>query len=173
MGQIISISGREDLHAALTHATGGETLLLAAGDYGALTINGKGGVPNRFDTPLKVMSADPQNPAVFTWMDVHGAKNITLEGVKFDYRMAPDDPDHVRPFEINNSEDITIRNAQFSGDLQSDGFGYGFGLSVRDAARITLEGNEFFNWGRAAIISHSEDVTGAGERHPRHPQRWV
>lgn len=165
MGPTISVTNRDDLYAALSQARGGETLLLAPGKYGALTLNGKTGFPNHFEPPLTITSAAPEDPAIFDWMDIHGGQNITVDRVTFDYKFEAGQPDHIRPFEINDSRNIQITNSIFSGDhvlegiASDDGFGHGYGLSVRDSQQITIEANDFHHWGRGAIFSQSQGVT--------------
>jgi PKD repeat protein len=164
MGEAVLISNRDELYVALNLARGGETFFLETGNYGSLILNGKPGFPNQFDTSVSIASSDAQHPAVFSGMALHGAHNITISGINFDYSYQSGDADYVRPFEVKNSQNITIENSVFVGDLvrggvaQNDGFGHGYGLSVRDSTGVTIENNEFFHWGRGAIFSQSQDL---------------
>jgi hypothetical protein len=164
MGETVSISNRDELYSALSRAKGGETFWLEPGNYGTLTLNGKQGFPNQFDTTVKIASSDVFYPAVFSWMDIHSGRNIAIEGVRFNYTYQPGDPDYVRPFEVNDSHNVIISDSVFVGDLvragvaERDGFGHGYGLSVRDSIGVTVKSNEFLDWGRAAIFSQSQDL---------------
>lgn len=164
MGNTISVSTSAELYEALAQATGGETILLAQGDYGALTMNGKPGFPNEFASNITITSADPDKPAVFNHMDIHGGKNITVDNVVMDYTFIEGEPDWFRPFEVNNSENVNITNTVFDGVqvldgvASEDGFGHGYGLSVRFSSDVVVEGNEFFGFGRGAIFSESDGI---------------
>jgi hypothetical protein len=164
MGTTITVSTSAELYAALAQVTGGETILLSAGDYGALTMNGRPGFPNEFNSNITITSADPENPAVFDWMDIHGGRNITVDNVVLDYTFSEGDPDWTRPFEVNDSQNVNITNTVFDGDMvldgvaSSEGYGFAYGLSVRDSTDVVIEGNEFFGFGRAAIFSQSDDI---------------
>jgi hypothetical protein len=64
-GVIIEIATAKDLIDALRNATGGETLRLAAGDYGKLRLVGKDGSLPNYSSPVTITSADPKQKAVF------------------------------------------------------------------------------------------------------------
>lgn len=70
----LHISNRADLLAALKSAQGGETFILADGDYGALSIS------TRFADTLRIVSETPGG-AVFSTVALHGAENLALDGI--------------------------------------------------------------------------------------------
>ncbi|MFN3938918.1 MAG: right-handed parallel beta-helix repeat-containing protein, partial [Gemmobacter sp.] len=75
---------------------------------------------------------------------------------------------NLRPFEVQSSTNVTIRNSLFDGDVASgrgelaDGYGTAIGLTVRDSKGITVEGNEFSVWWRGLTVSNTKDVTVSG-----------
>ncbi len=164
MSQIISVSSEAELYDALANATGGEIIELAPGDYGDLSLSGKSNFDITFDSEVQIVSADPENPAVFSGLDVRDAANLTFDSIKFDYTFEPGDNIWDRPFSVSDSENITIRNSTFDGDLAhgvsdvADGYGYAIGLSFRDSTGITVEQNEFFEFYRGMTISSSSDI---------------
>ena len=168
MSKTISVSTSGELYDALAQATGGETILLAQGDYGNLTMNGKPGFPNEFASNITITSADPEKPAVFDWLHIHEGKNITIDNVVMDYVFEEGQPDWIRPFTVNYSENVTITNTVFDGDKvleglpSKDGYGHGYGLSVRGGSDVVVDGNEFFGFGRGAIFSEAENVVVKG-----------
>ncbi|MFU8831393.1 MAG: right-handed parallel beta-helix repeat-containing protein [Wenzhouxiangella sp.] len=163
---IFSVSNSEELLKALASAKGGDTIELAGGDYGRLSlVDGKTDFNIRFDTPVTITSADPDAPASFSEMGLNGARNITFDNIVFDYEFSIDDSPTHRPFQVNNSENITIRDSVFLGDVAEgisdvrDGFGYAYGLSVRHGENIVIENNVFTSWALGAGFSDIEGLT--------------
>ena len=76
-GTQIRVQDAAGLAAALKAATGGETIVLAAGDYGRLVIDG------RYAETVTLLS-DPAAPAVIRSLDIRGAAHVTLYGVLLD-----------------------------------------------------------------------------------------
>ena len=157
-----NVSTSAQLTAALSQASGGDKILLAAGDYGQLSITGN------YDSPLTIASADSGNPASFSTMSINGAENVTIDSVMFDYDYTAGDSQTYRPFAVTNSEKIVIQNSVFEGDTATgtgtvfDGFGTGFGLSVRGSSGVEVENNEFKGFGTALQISESQNVVIGG-----------
>lgn len=156
----------DSLEASLAKAAPGSELHLAPGDYGNLRLSGdysKGG------KPITLRSQDPAHPARVSRFAINGAKGLILSDMVFDYRFTKgDDVNREKPFQVQKSSDITIRNSLFDGDLaQSDkeelnGFGAGFGLVVRGVKGVVLENNEVRHWHRAMVISESSNIVLRG-----------
>lgn len=168
MATTITVSTLSGLYSALAKATGGETILLAGGDYGKLALGTKSGFDITFPSNVTIKSADTGNPAVFSGMDVRGAANLTLDGLTFDYTFAATDKIYSRPFSVSGSDNITIRNSTFDGDTAKgvsavdDGYGFAIGLSVRGSTGVRLENNEIFNFHRGMTITESQNLTITG-----------
>ncbi|GIT93281.1 hypothetical protein JANAI61_37390 [Jannaschia sp. AI_61] len=168
MPATLTVASTSDLYDALAKATQGQTILLKGGDYGELTLTGQSGFDLTFPKGVTIASADPSDPAVFSGLKVRDTANLTFDGITFDYTFQADDPIWVRPFSIFESENITVRNSTFSGDLAQDlseiddGYGYGIGLTVRESALVTLENNEIFDFHRGFNITETNDVTVRG-----------
>ncbi len=168
MASTITVSTLNGLYSALAKATGGETILLAPGDYGKLSLGSRSGFDITFPSNVTIASADPNKPAVFSQMDLSGAANLTLDGLTFDYTFKPGDAIYTRPFAVNASDNITIRNSTFDGDVASgvsavdNGYGFAVGLSVRGSTGIKVEDNEIFNFHRGMTVSESGNLTIVG-----------
>ena len=152
-------------------ATGGETILLAAGNYGSLgLIAGY----TRFDVthsaaaPVTIRSADAGEPAVFTGLDLRGASGYTFENLTFDYTYKSTDPIWISPFNVTSSSDITIRGSTFDGDVAvnlnptDDGLGFGTGFAARFATNLVFEDNTITDFYRAATFGASTNVVVRG-----------
>nr|WP_272911719.1 right-handed parallel beta-helix repeat-containing protein [Loktanella sp. M215] len=152
----------------MSKATGGETFLLNGGNYGDLSLNAKSGFNITFANDVTIASADPDHPATITGLDVRGARNLTFDGITFDYTFAAGDQIYERPFNVSGSQNITISNSTFDGDVASgvsdvsDGYGYAIGLSFRNSTGVSVENNEFFNFHRGLTVAESGDVVVSG-----------
>ena len=153
-----NVTNSAQLATALQQASGGDKILLAAGDYGQLEISGK------YGTPLTIASADASRPASFSTMSINGAENVTIDKVVFDYSYRASDIATYKPFEVANSSKIVIHNSVFDGDTRSgsgtmfDGLGTGVGLSVRGSSGVQVATNEFKGWGTALKVNESQNV---------------
>ena len=149
------------LQDAMSTAAPGTVIVLAAGDYGTLDL---GGLVMPPDQPLVLRGPEGGGEARITGLLLQGVENLVFENIVFDYSFTPGDPPHLRPFQINESQGITIRRSVFDGDVargvapESDGFGTGFGLSMRGSSKVTLEQSEIRGFFRGLVISESTDV---------------
>jgi PKD repeat protein len=169
--KVINVSTAAQLQSALTSATGGETILLAAGNYGMLQlINGvtKFDVTHSAATPVTIRSADAARPAVFTGLDLRNTTGFTFEGVKFDYTYKAADQSWSTPFMISGGSDIKIRDSIFDGDVAvnrnsiDDGFGFATGFSARDTKNLTFENNTSYNFLRGASFNGIDNLAITG-----------
>uniref|UniRef100_UPI00262B3D6E right-handed parallel beta-helix repeat-containing protein n=1 Tax=uncultured Shimia sp. TaxID=573152 RepID=UPI00262B3D6E len=147
-----TVTDSDGLYAALAQAEGGDTIQLAGGDYGTLSLWEGSGFSVEFSSEVVITSIDPDNPATFSRMSLNGVSNLSLEGLEFDYTFESGQPKYARPFKVDNSNNIAIRNSTFDGDIASDtgttadGYSNGIGLSVRKSEDITFENNEVSNF---------------------------
>ncbi len=163
-GDVVRVSTQSDLYDALSRAEGGEKILLDGGDYGDFRLTVQSGFDYTYASEVTIASADASNPAIFSGLDIRGAENIGFDGVVFDYDYGSGDARFIRPFVVNGGENIAIRNATFDGDLArgvssvADGHGWGTGLSVRNATGVTIEGTEFFEFWKGAVLNGIDDL---------------
>ncbi len=155
----------QTLQDTLRQAQTGGRIALAQGDYGTLSLRGLSAPKG---TPLVIGSADPARPARFAGLMLQDVSNLVLEDVVFDYTFQPDDPPHLRPFAVADSQGITIRRAIFDGDLAwgrdvaSDGFGTGYGLSIVGSANVTLQDSQIYGFLRGLVVNGSKGITIQG-----------
>ena len=155
----ITVSSSTELMAALATGTAGTTILLGSGNYGDLNLSSASQPWSQFAGEMTIKSADAAHPATFSSVSLTGVQNLTFDGVKFDYVAAAGGVDWVRGVAITGSDHISIKNSKFDGDLAHgvgetlDGYGSGFGLYVERSSNVTIENNEFFNWGRAGVFT--------------------
>jgi hypothetical protein len=160
----ITVSTAAQLKTALAAARGGDTILLAAGNYGDLNLTPRDRIAVNFSSNVTIASADPNHPAVLTGLDLRGGSNITFRDITFDYTFEPGTPIYTRPFHVVSSSGIAFRGCTFDGDVASgvsadaDGYGYGLGLSIRASSHVIVDGCEFYDFYRGAVFGGSTDV---------------
>lgn len=165
----VSVSTAQQLLAALEDAGSGDTIQLAAGNYGTLDLRFSQKPFVKFSREVILRSAEPGNPAVFNSFKMHGVENLTFDRVKFDYKAAVGAPHWIKPFSIDKDcANIKITNSVFDGDLARgvsaivDGYGTGTGISVFNAKNITISGNEFYNWRLGGVFARIAGLVVSG-----------
>jgi Ca2+-binding RTX toxin-like protein len=164
----VFVSSSGELKSALANAQSGDTIKLAAGNYGDLYLAASATSDVNFPAGVTITSADAGNPAVFSGMNLRGVANLTIDGVVFDYEFAAGDPIFLHPFSVSDSRNITIRNSTFDGDVaqgvsaSDNGYASGVGLSVRGSTNVRLENNEVSQFHRGIIVLESADIAVVG-----------
>ena len=160
----IVVSTAQELKAALATATGGETIILKAGNYGSVSLTGGKDMPAALASGVTIRSEDVHNQATFAGLTLHGVSNLKFESVAFDYKSQTGAVLSIAPFSLLNVSGVSIVNCTFDGDVATglgagqDGYGTGYGLAVDGSSNVTIRGNEFFNFNRGAVISNSTGV---------------
>ena len=115
---VIHVSDTEGLLAALKTAAGGDSIVLADGDYGSLNLKGRYG-PNvlPYDSPVTITSATPGG-ARFDTVTIRDAQNLTFDQVTM-----------TGEFRASFSSNIAVTNST------------GHALYFRDVAGATITGN--------------------------------
>ena len=162
----ISVSNASQLNAALRSAKSGDTIELAGGDYGRLQLKDV-----HFSSDVTLKSASGSNPAILAHANITRVSHLVFDGVDFVTGAASGDGG--KPFVVNQSDNITIRNALFDGQTQSGGYGNAHGLWVVKSDHFTLENSELRDF---KVASYFHDQSNLVVRPPpqgslRHPNR--
>jgi hypothetical protein len=167
---IIEVRTASELQRALEDARGGETILLAAGDYGNLELQGRDAGQFQYQSTVTIRSAvtDPAEHAVFSGLTLNRVVNLDIEHVTFDYDAAPGAPGNEKFTQVLRSQDVAIRNVIFDGDLAeeldavSDGYATGIGLHVDQSRGIEIVDSTFSEFHRAATFWRTDDLKITG-----------
>ena len=164
MSKSVSVSTEQQLLTALEKAGGGDTILLAPGNYGTLDLQAAQKPFVKFSGEVTLRSANANALAALSSFKLHGVENLSFDQVKFDYEAAVGAHDWLWPFRIDKGcSNIKITNSVFDGDLARgvstvmDGYGTGTGIYVVNAKNITISGNEFYNWRLGGVFA---SITG-------------
>ena len=161
--QTITVRNATELNQALSNATGGETILLEAGDYGRLNLTGA-----QYASNVSIKSADPNAMASFSEAYVKGSANITFDTVVFDYNYSSGESKFASKFRVENSSNVTFKDSIFDGDAASgtgtaaDGLGTGKGLVVKGSTNVDIIDSEFHSWWAGLTVNTSTDLHIAG-----------
>ena len=157
-----------ELMSRLEAARGGETILLAPGDYGLLSLYDKRHPFVKYPKTVTIASADRARAARFTGLNVAGVENLAFDGLRFDYVFAPGDPGFLKPFGVYSARGVAIRNSSFEGDRargvgpEADGYGVAFGLIVKQSRDVVIENNRFTTFLRGALFEVVADLEVRG-----------
>lgn len=129
-----------ELVTALSRAKAGDTVSLAAGDYGALKWNGtttKHKFLSQYTGEVKITSASLTNRAVISSFEAFALKNVTFTGVNFRSLGA------ARLVHVGLSEKVKFDNVNFIGRAVN-GYGTGVGLNMSSNNKaITIQNSKF------------------------------
>ena len=154
--QIITVANASELKSALAAATGGDAVLLAAGDYGKLDLKG-----SQYASNVTIKSADQGSMASFSEAYLDHTSNITFDSIKFDYNYTAGDRSFASKFRVENSSDITFTGSVFEGDT-ANGAGTGKALVVRGSTNVDVIDTEFHTWWKAMGFTTSDNINILG-----------
>lgn len=172
---IVEVSTVEQLTAALDAATGGETILLAPGDYDRFIYFGSD--QDWSDGGVALRSKDPGNPAVFTdGFDMREVNNLTVSDVTFDADSLADSA-NAYWVSFSRSSEITLEDVVLRGHLATaeegfdpydpaiesfrdpiEGFPRAGGLRVAQTDGFTLSSSDIAEVRVAISLIKSSDV---------------
>ena len=158
-GASIHVETRAGLIDALSTAQGGETILVAGGDYGSLRIG------NDFAATVTIAAADADAPPVFSGLTLRGASNVAFEGVTFDYTYTAGAGEWKTLVHVRNSEGIRFTDATFLGDDQVggadpvlEGYPTGRALMVDDSRGVVVEGSTLSGFWKGIGLKETVDT---------------
>lgn len=163
--QEIHVATAAELMAALSTAQGGEHIVLASGDYGALSLYAPRETFIKYEETVTIRSADPGDRAVFSKLGLFGAENIAFEDVHFKYDFEEGDVQYTESFVIRESQNISFTNSKFEGDVaegrgeEYDGYGTGIGLRITQVDGLTIENSEISDFYRGALVDNTSNMS--------------
>ncbi|MFZ4109151.1 MAG: right-handed parallel beta-helix repeat-containing protein [Polymorphobacter sp.] len=153
----MTVTATAELVRVLRMARGGETILLAPGQYGDLALSGV-----RPASQVTIRSADPDNDAMFDSVKLTRVANLVFEDVDIRHVLGPKEADHAAGVMVNNSNDVSFVGIDFAGSINGSPFDDGNGLVVTNSSRVTILDSTFREFNNAAMFSRSNDVIFAG-----------
>ena len=157
MTTTITVTNAANLVRALRAARGGETILLAPGSYGDVSLSGM-----RPLSTVTIRSADADNDAVFRSLKLTNVSNMVFDDIDVRHSLRPGQKEFEAAIRINKSSDIAFVGIDANGSLNGNSFDDGNGIMVVGGSRITVLDSTFTEFNNAAIFGGVNDVIFAG-----------
>ncbi len=153
----ITVTNNASLVRALRVARGGETILLAPGNYGDVVLSGMG--PR---STVTIRSANADNDAVFTSLKLTNVSNMVFDDIDVRHPLLPGERDFEAAIRVNKSNNITFVGIDASGSLNGNSFDDGNGIHVGNSSRIAVLDSTFTEFKNGAVFTNASDVIFAG-----------
>src|SRR5690606_1100705 len=148
-----TVSSSAELLSALNTAQGGDTILLASGNYGDFSFSGKS-----FASNVTITSQNADKPATFNTLSFTSVSNLTVDSVFVDFTPTAATLDHHAGLSVRNGTNITIQNSTFEGGVSPlDGLLIGRGIAVIGGENINITNNDVSQFRRGILTS---DIDG-------------
>lgn len=150
-----NVQNAGELASALSSAIGGETFVLAPGDYGDCP-----SIPSG----VTLQAADPAKMPVLNQLMLAGVDGVSLSGLHLKYSLQ-DGGNHgltANRFAVENCNDITLDGLIIEGDRLPSGNANGRGLKINTSARVSLLNSEIFAFWSGISAHTMNDLTISG-----------
>ena len=141
------------LAETLAKCKGGETILLAAGDYPALAINKK------FAADVTIKSAEALKARMVGGISFSAASHVVVEGMTLTWPQGGKAGD--RFVDIKQSDHIQVRNCEIFDDPAKDTW-QGMSVMVSESSDVLVKGGRFHHVNFGVCLYKSKQVTVDG-----------
>ena len=151
-----NVANATQFNAAIKNAVGGDTISMAAGNYGNLMIAGRS-----FASPVTIVSASSTSLAHMDRLAIDGVTNLVVRRV--DIGSAPISGEIARYVaQVSNSRNITLDTVHIHGKIDGDPTSDRSGLSVRWSDTVKVINSNFDDLLRGAWAQRSKNVQFVG-----------
>ncbi|GGE11052.1 hypothetical protein GCM10011529_16770 [Polymorphobacter glacialis] len=158
-GKTTFVNSAAALVKAAKTARGGDTILLAAGNYGDISLSSLnplgGGV-------VTIKSADANNDALFTNLKLTRVQNFTFEDIDVKHVLQAGEREHVSGVVLNLATNVSLVGVDVSGSLNGNRNDDGNGMMVTSSSRISVINSTFEEFNNAAVFARTDDVIFSG-----------
>jgi len=148
-----NVSNNTQLQSALTNAHGGDTIVLAAGNYG------KSWITNRDYSSTVTIRSATLHQAHFDYLQVSGSSNLRFEGLDVGHALRAGETTGTIYTRVTGSTGIKMVGMAFHGSLDNNPGNDGIGLHVARSSDFQLMGSSFRELYRGAYIEQDSNVT--------------
>lgn len=153
----VDIADQAALSKALLFAHGGETFVLAPGEY-SVKLSGKD-----FASPVVITSADPNNKAILTYFSLNKVSNVTFSQIVIGRALGEgENVENAIMGKVDHGDRIVFDRCHVHGSLDDDPRNDGIGLQIRASENISVTNCEFEQLGRGAQFFWVDNLTVKG-----------
>lgn len=148
----VTVSTAAQLAAAARTAKGGDTILLAPGNYGDVrldNLNPKG--------TITVKSANPDNDAVLRTLTMMNAHNVVIQDIDISRPMTASENRNNYAVNVGRSSNLTFVGIDVSGSMNNDARDDGHGMSLT-GSRLSILDSTFTQLGFAVVVAATDYV---------------
>lgn len=151
----IVVNNASELKTAIAAAKGGETFILAPGDYGEISINNK-----TFAEPITIRSQNLSDIAHLDKLSIAGSKNIIVNDLDVGGPLAPGEANYASysAVRVSSSDSITLQGLNVHG--QDDGIPTNdrMGMYILSSSNVNVLDSEFSNLQNAIYFNKSNNI---------------
>lgn len=155
----ILIKSAAELKTALANAKGGETFVLAPGDYGNVEFR-----KQDFAKTVTIVSQNEAKPAKISTLFVYYSSNIAFKDLEITSTLAQGSTANSNNAiaRVSFSKDVSFEGVYIHGTLDGTPANEPYGLVVRDSANISVKDSEFEQLHRGATFGRTDNISVVG-----------
>ncbi|MFZ4689894.1 MAG: right-handed parallel beta-helix repeat-containing protein [Polymorphobacter sp.] len=157
IGKTTLVTNAAQLIKAARSAQGGDTILLAAGNYGEVALSSM-----RPAGMVTIKSANPDADAVFDNLYLTRVSNFTIMDIDVHHILKSTERESDPALRVLLSDNVNLVGIDFTGSLNGNHFDDGNGLVVDSSSRVTVLDSTFRQFNNGAVFTRSSDVIFAG-----------
>lgn len=152
-----NVSNATELNSAIASAGGGDRIVLADGNYGAVYVTNR-----TYASTLTIEAATPGAGAHLDGLFVSGAKNISFVGLDVGRALNAGEPTYTQLAYLRSSNDIKFSGMTFHGSQDGDPSNDGVGLTVLNGSGLNITNSRFEELYRGIVLQNSTNSTIKG-----------
>jgi hypothetical protein len=149
----INVANRDALIKAFSNAKAGDRIVLASGNYGAISFKNKS-----FASDVTIVSANAGSPAKFDSFKLYNVSHVALRSVEVGRPLATGESLFTKFVELLNSNHVTIDKVYVHGSLDNNPGNDGYGIGVNNVQFVKITNSRFEQLGRGTVFSSSSDI---------------
>ena len=151
---IFNVTNATQLQSALGSAVGGDRIVLAAGDYGTVSVNNR-----QFASTVSIEAQGAAGSVRLDGLKIANSKNISVVGLDLGHALGPNEPDYTQLNSIQNSTNIQFSRVSIHGSLDGNPLNDGVGLALTNVTGFKLTDSSFAELWRGIAIVRSSNVS--------------